>query len=300
MRAAIKEIADNNSSGAAEILRLAIGVFSLLEESSVASSLDLKQARDLIIETCARIAQAQPLMTPLSNLASVVMTAALKSASAQELFDSAFSAARDFIEKAERAASITALRAAELIYDGATVLTHSRSSTALAAFIHARRAGKSFNVIATESRPVMEGRTLARSLADAQITVTLVADMSAALMMEQANLVIVGADQLTPEYIINKIGTRMIALAARERGLPIYALCDSSKFTAHTARLIEGPRSPQELWPDAPERVTVLSRYFEPTPLAHFSSIVTEDGAIDAQEAAQRASAVKLHPALLR
>lgn len=299
LRAAIAEVAADNRSGAAEILRSAAGVFSLLEPASGEASVDLKQAQALIIEACARVARAQPFMIPVANLASSVITAAINRASAQEMFDSAISRARDFADRAERAASLCAQRAARLISDGATVLTHSRSSTALAAFINARRAGKTFSVIATESRPVMEGRALARSLADEQIAVTLISDMSAALMMEQASLILVGADQITPESVINKIGTRMIALAARERGLPIYALCDTSKFTAHRARVTKDRHSADELWAEAPEPVAVSNLYFEPTPLAHFSSIVMEDGAIDPADAARRASEIKLHPVLL-
>jgi translation initiation factor 2B subunit (eIF-2B alpha/beta/delta family) len=299
LRDAIKAVAADNRSGAAEMLRRASAIFSLLEHTNAEPFVDLEQTRVLIIETCVSLAQAQPLMIPLANLASAVITAAINRASAQEMNDSAISAARDFTDRAERAASLCAQHAAQLISDGATVLTHSRSSTVLASFINARRAGKTFNVIATESRPAMEGRVLARSLADEQIAVTLIADMSAALVMEQANLILVGADQVTPQSVINKIGTRVIALAALERGLPVYALCDTSKFTAHRARAIEDRHSGDELWADAPERVAVLNLYFEPTPLAHFSSLITEDGAIDPADAARRAGGSLLHPALL-
>lgn len=298
-RAAIREIAADNAAGAAEILRRAAGVFSLLDRTPGESSLNTERARVLIIETCAGVVRAQPLMTPLANLASFVITAAINSTSAREMIDSAASAAHVFKDKAERAASVAARRASELILDGATVLTHSRSSTVLAAFRQARSVGKTFKVIATESRPVMEGRALARSLADERVAVTLVADSAAALMMKQSNLVMVGADTITPDWLVNKVGTLMIALAARERGLPIYALCDTSKFTAHSASFIEEQHSAEELWPGAPEAVTVLNRYFEAMPLAIFSSIITEEGALDTEEAARRAISIKMHTALL-
>jgi translation initiation factor 2B subunit (eIF-2B alpha/beta/delta family) len=297
--AAIKDIAADNRAGAAEMLRRAARVFSLLDATPSESILDVEQTRALIIEACAGVAKAQPLMTPLANLASLVISAAINSTSAHEMINSAIHAAHDFTDKAERAASVTARRAGELIFDGATVLTHSRSSTVLAAFVNARRAAKTFSVIATESRPIMEGRALARSLADEGLAVTLIADMAAALVMERVDMVMVGADQVTPIHLVNKIGTLMIALAARERGLPVYALCDTSKFTAHTGNLIEEEHSANELWPAVPEQITVSNRYFEPTPLAYLSSIITEDGALDPEEAARRASSARMHPALL-
>lgn len=297
--AAIKEIADDNRAGAAEILRRAAQVYSLLRDSQAESIADEEKTRALIIRVSAELMQAQPLMSPLANLASAVVTAAMNSTGAQEIIESATSTARDFADNAEQSISVVSQFAAELIFDGAIVLMHSRSSTVLAALMNARRAGKIFSVIATESRPVMEGREIARSLAGEGIAVTLVADMTAALMMKQAHIALVGADKITPEFLVNKIGTRMIALAARELGVPIHALCDSSKFTACSDDVIEKERSTDELWPGAPALVKVSNLYFEPVPLACFSSIITEDGALSPEEAARRAASNKLHPALL-
>jgi methylthioribose-1-phosphate isomerase len=112
-------------------------------------------------------------------------------------------------------------------------------------------------------------------------------------------MVLLGADKLTPRDVINKIGTRLIALAARERDLPVYALCDTSKFISKdyykTAR---GMKDPGELWEDPPRGVETENSYFEPTPIELFAGIVTEDGLLAADDARQRAERAAIHQEL--
>jgi len=160
VRATIEEIASDNLSGAARILGRAAEVFSLLHKSALESDGDPYQARQKVIETCAALIQAQPMMTPLVNLANSVV-AAINSPGAGEITIRAEMAARKFSRRAARASTSVARRAAELIPEGATVLTHSYSSTVARALIEARNCGKRLSVIATESRPMFEGRTLA-------------------------------------------------------------------------------------------------------------------------------------------
>jgi translation initiation factor 2B subunit (eIF-2B alpha/beta/delta family) len=299
--AAINRIGEDNESGAAEILRRAAEVFSLLAASQTEKdssdtekdSGDTESARNAIIETCAALAESQPDMAPLTNLANEVSAVAGQSAGAGDVFRLALETARGFIEAAARAAKAATSHAARLVHEGATLMTHSRSSTVLAAFLEARRAGNNFSVIATESRPMLEGQRLAEALAREGVRVTLIADSAAALMMKRVDFVLLGADRLAPEFLVNKIGTRMITLAARERGVPVYALCDTSKFTCavETPGSKSESRNRDELWPDAPENVLVLNRYFEPTPLIYFTSIITEDGPLQPEQARLRAEA---------
>lgn len=296
--AAIKRIAIDNTSGAAEILNQAGDVFSLLNTGQPDASAE--QAHRAVFETCIALARAQPAMSPLLRMASAVILAARKATTPQEVLMSAETAARGFRWSAERAAHTAAQRAARMITAGAKVLTHSRSSTVMEAFLEARRAGTEFSVIATESRPMFEGRALAEELADL-VHVTLIADAAASLAMAEVDLVLVGADMLAPAYLVNKIGTRMIALAARERERPIYAVCDTSKFISgdymgHTPRR---ERAAAELWPDAPAGITVMNRYFEPIPLGYFTGIVTEDGTLSGDDAARRAEEASIDEALM-
>jgi len=301
--ATINQIASDNTSGAAEILRRAGSVFTLLNDgASEHRAGNFEVAQQAIIETCKALALAQPDMTPLLRLASAALSAARIAIDARDSLKCAEDAALNFIANAERAAHDAALHSVTLILDSATVLTHSRSSTVLAAFIEARRAGRDFSVIATESRPMLEGRALAEAVASQGIPVTLIADAAASLAMDDADLVMVGADRITPANLVNKIGTRMIAFAARARGLPLYALCDSSKFIRedYCGVAIRHFGKADELWADAPRGVVVINHYFEPTPLDCFTGIVTEDGVLSITEVARRADEASIDSALIR
>ncbi len=171
----------------------------------------------------------------------------------------------------------------------------------LEALVEARRAGKQFKVVATESRPMFEGRKLANELSTDGIHVTVIADAAASLFIESVELILVGADRITPQHLVNKVGTKMIALAARERGVPIYAVCDTSKFVGvdYFEDTIRDQRDPRELWPDAPEGVAVQNRYFEPIPLVFFTGFVTERGALSDSEASACARDADVDPVLV-
>lgn len=296
--AAIADLRSDHRSGAAELLRRAADVFAWLRADQ-AKVADLTKAQQAVLETAVALIRAQPEMAPLARLADSAFEAARHATDADDALRLAEQAARDFIACAIHSAEQTAAHAAELIGDNTTVLTHSRSSTVLTAFQQARRAGRRFRVIATESRPLMEGRALAEALAGESVNVTLIADTAAALMMPQVACVIVGADLVTPDWLVNKVGTRMIALAAREGGVRMVALCDTSKFIADWPAASEANRRRDELWPDAPPQVEIVNRYFEPTPIDYFTGIVTEDGLLAPREASRRAAQHPISPSLL-
>jgi translation initiation factor 2B subunit (eIF-2B alpha/beta/delta family) len=304
--AAIGDIASDNVSGAAEVLRRAEAIFSLLNteltnQASRGASLSIEEAQQAVRKKCIALAKAQPDMSSLLRLASEALSAARAATAGREALKSAADAARRFVESATHSAHAAAMHAVSLIRDGSKVLTHSRSSTVLEALIEARLAGRHFEVIATESRPMFEGRKLAGELSSRGIHVTVIADAAALLFLERADVIMVGADRVTPEHVVNKIGTRMIAVAARERGLPIYALCDTSKFIAadYLADVIRDRRDASELWPDAPEGVAVVNSYFEPTPLAYFTGVITEQGVLSDTDASMFAGKACMDPMLV-
>jgi translation initiation factor 2B subunit (eIF-2B alpha/beta/delta family) len=298
VEAALADLSRDNRAGAAELLGRAAGVFAALVAEGV-SVIDLTEAHQAVLETAVALARAQPDMAPLARLASVALDAARRAATAKDALRLAEQAARDFVAHAAHAAEQTVAHAAALVADQSTVLTHSRSSTVLATLWRAQRAGRRFRVVVTESRPQMEGRALAEALAGESLGVTFIADAAAALVLPQVDLVMVGADRVTAGELVNKVGTRLIALGARERGVKVVALCDTSKFVAAWPAVGEAGHSPDELWPGAPPAVEVVNRYFEPTPLDYFSGIITEDGWLAPREAASRAAGITISPSVL-
>lgn len=170
-----------------------------------------------------------------------------------------------------------------LLENGCVLYTVSRSSTVRAALRRAKHDGKLFDVIVPESRPNLEGRALARELSGDQIPVRLLVDALAGTAIDGCDRLLVGADAITRRGIVNKIGTRLAALAARDRGVPVTVLAESSKAWVRPVELNLGLltgrlREPKEVWDAAPHGVEVVNLYFERTPLELVTEIVDEHG----------------------
>jgi translation initiation factor 2B subunit (eIF-2B alpha/beta/delta family) len=91
--------------------------------------------------------------------------------------------------------------------------------------------GPGLSVIVCESRPLCEGVAMARRLAAAGIDVTLITDAQAGVFVEQSDVVLLGADAVTPDGIVNKVGSRLLALAARAAGVPVVAVTECLKVS---------------------------------------------------------------------
>lgn len=187
---------------------------------------------------------------------------------------------------------------ADLIPDGATVLTHCNAGalacrtwgTALGVIRSAVAAGKEVRVIACETRPLNQGsRLTCWEMAHEGIDVTLITDSSAAYLMQTGaiDLAIVGADRIVRDAVFNKIGTYMHAVCAHHHSVPFYVAAPLSTFDlVHTAKDITiEERSRDELARCAgrqlaPEDVRVKNLAFDATPLDLVTAIVTEAGVL--------------------
>lgn len=134
------------------------------------------------------------------------------------------------------------LYGAELIDDGDTILTHCNAGalatggygTALGVIRAAHKDGKKIKVIATETRPYMQGARLTIfELLQEGIDSELVPDNHAGLLCanKRINKVIVGADRIALNGdTANKIGTLMIAICAHAYNIPFYVAAPVSTF----------------------------------------------------------------------
>jgi translation initiation factor 2B subunit (eIF-2B alpha/beta/delta family) len=293
---ALARLAADNRSGAAELLRQAEHVLATLQTDQDAST-----GTTRILSAAVAMTRAQPEMAPIANLASHILNILEANPGAASPVELARQAARDFCKAASSAATATIAHAFSTINDQAKVLIHSRSSTVLEVLRAARLAGRRFSVVATEGRPVLEGRSMAEDLIGCAESILFVVDAAAAFAMNDVDLVLFGADRVTPSYLVNKIGTEMIALAARERRVPVVAVCDTSKFI-NSASPIERPsttRAGDEVWPSAPAGVRILNRYFEPVPIDYITAVITEHGRLSPSEAVSLARTKPLHPVIV-
>ena len=173
---------------------------------------------------------------------------------------------------------------AKQIRDNSVVFTHCHSSTVTHLLRKAKEQGKCFEVICTETRPALQGRITAKEMLALGIKTTMIVDSAAATFIENADLVMVGADAITAEgNVVNKIGTRMIALLAREAGKPFYIVSELLKFDPEAVggnyeRIEE--RSADEIWKDAPEKLVIRNPAFDVTTSDYIHGIICEEGII--------------------
>jgi translation initiation factor 2B subunit (eIF-2B alpha/beta/delta family) len=128
----------------------------------------------------------------------------------------------------------------------------------------------------------MEGRRLASTLAAHAIPVELFTDAAISTALDEADLIVVGADAVGPAAWINKSGTRMLAAAANLRGLPVHVLATSDKLVTAPLwpHLTRHDASPSEVWDSAPAGVRVRNPYFEAIPLELATTVISDLGVL--------------------
>jgi methylthioribose-1-phosphate isomerase len=143
----------------------------------------------------------------------------------------------DFAAQIVRGRGARSKRAAEILPDAARVLTHCNVSGELVAVAqHCKSMGKEFAVVATETRPYLQGaRLTAWELTQAGVRVSVIPDCAIAQVMAkgEVNAVIVGSDRAAQNGdIINKVGTYPLALMAKQYGIPFHVLVPDPRSLA--------------------------------------------------------------------
>jgi len=189
---------------------------------------------------------------------------------------------------------------AKLIKDGFTILTHCNAGalatagygTALGVIKAAKEQGKKIEVIATETRPLLQGACLtAWELMQEKIPVTLITDSMAGYFLSRGKVdcVIVGADRIAANGdTANKIGTYTLAVLAKENGIPFYVAAPTSTIDLSLSSGDEIPieeRNPEEVTSLkgirlAPKGVAAANPAFDITPHRYITAIITEKGII--------------------
>jgi len=187
---------------------------------------------------------------------------------------------------------------AQFIKDGDTVITHCNAGslatggygTATGPMRVAVEQGKKIQVIADETRPVLQGARLTSwELMQDNIPVTLISDNTSGAILRKGeiNLAIVGTDRTVANGdVANKIGTYMLAVLCKENNVPFYvaAPLSSIDFTiAHGDQIPIEERGPEEVThifgtQIAPDGVKVRNIAFDVTPAKYITGIITEKG----------------------
>ncbi|EOA87375.1 hypothetical protein ACJQWK_10399 [Exserohilum turcicum] len=126
--------------------------------------------------------------------------------------------------------------AATKIQAGDVIMVYAASSIVEQTIVHAHDSGIPFTVIVVDSKPLFEGKQLARKLANRGITVRYYLVTGASHAVRDATKVFLGAHAMMSNgRLYSRVGTALISMLAHSHSIPVIVLCQSVKFTERVA-----------------------------------------------------------------
>lgn len=186
----------------------------------------------------------------------------------------------EILNKLQQAENQLTKHGAKLIKKDAIIYTHCHSSTVTRIIIAAKK--KHPVVHNTETRPRYQGRKTAEEIADAGIKVFHFVDSAVELALEDADIMLIGADAVDEDGVFNKIGSATFAKLAHQKGIPVY-VCTTSFKVDEKQDVIE-LRDPKEVWEKRNSHVHIINPAFDKTELKYITGIVSEFGILKPKE----------------
>lgn len=296
-RAQIEDTATDRRSGATAIAQgCATALLAYLDEDTPAAIKEIEdafRAMAVVVMTC------QSAMAPVANLFNQSLRALAGADGVEAAKGKVRASVSAFMDRAAQASERLARIAIGLLPTSATIMTISYSAAVAETLLTAQATGRSLRVICLESRPNMEGRALAEALTKGGVEVVITTDAACYANLAEANLFLVGADSLTIDGVLNKMGTAALAVSAQSCGVPGYALATTAKvWPEGFGRPLLRDYGPDEIWNDRPDGVIVRNHIFDLAPWQAFSGVVTEEGILGRDAICQRCKAVEIHPVM--
>jgi len=259
-----------------------------------------EQAGAALDEIAAELEAARPTAVNLSWAVRRVVAAARGAGDASQMRRRALEEARRVLEEDRAACRRMAEFGRAELAGRRRLLTHCNAGrlataglgTALGVVYAMAAAGEPVQVLASETRPLLQGaRLTAWELLDAGIPVTLLAEGAAAAAMARGMVeaVLVGCDRVARNGdTANKVGTYGLSVLARSHGIPFYVVGPLSSFDPQTAdgdRIVIEERSADELRKlggvmVAPAGAEAWNPAFDVTPAGLISGFVTDAGVL--------------------
>jgi len=265
--------------------RIAIAAAASLKEFALALDVDSVEEFDSEIRRAAGILlDTRPTAVSLSN--AIRMVTRYEPSDVEAARQAIIANADSFIDSSQKAVERIGKIGSRRVSDGDTILTHCNSLAALSVISTAHRSGKKIRVIATESRPRYQGITTIGMLEELGIPTELIVDSAVRSVMNDVDLVVVGADVITASgSLVNKIGTAQIALCAHEARTSFMVAAETYKFSPRTIlgeMVTIEERGAEEVLPGISKYkcIRVRNPAFDVTPHSYIDVICTEVGAI--------------------
>lgn len=194
----------------------------------------------------------------------------------------------DRVERTYQRHREVAEHAAPLLPENPTIITQCFAETLIGfLLLVCQERGQEVKLICPETRPYLQGARLTASVAlDMGVPVTVVTDNMPGYLISQGipDVFTCAADVVTLDgYVVNKIGTYQIALAAHRQGIPFYVLRNPSPGNPTIASVTIEERDPQDVLHvlgvrTAREGVQGFYPAFDITPPELVSAVVTSKG----------------------
>ena len=221
-----KGISEDAEHGASHILKMAAGsLHTALIKNQKAEPAEVKGA---VREYAIRMIHGQRQMACVLNFSNNLLLALSSITDDSKLSKELKSFSINVSAGSAEAISKIASHSKEAI-SGSSFMTFSRSTTLLSFLTTIRERGD-LMVYVSQSRPGSEGRLLSGELSVAGVRSILVEDAEAMRYLPETSALLVGADAFIPSGVVNKVGTRMLALAAHELEIPVYCLAERIKI----------------------------------------------------------------------
>ncbi|MEF8822035.1 MAG: ribose 1,5-bisphosphate isomerase [Halovenus sp.] len=283
VEATAEEIAAMEIRGAATIAAATAGALGSQAAESTAETPE--QFHDELQTAAQRLLDTRPTAVSLPNALRYVFER-IDGETVEELATSTVAGVDEFQHRLDTAQDDLGAIGANRLRDGDTVLTHCHSTDVLACIEAAVDQGKSLSAIVKETRPRNQGHITAKQLRELDVPVTLIVDGAAGRYLDEVDHVFVGADSIAADgSVVNKIGTRSLAVTARERDTPMVVAAqtiklDPATLSGHTVE-IESRSEAEVIDTDRREsigEIEVGNPAFDVTPPRYVDAIVTEHG----------------------
>jgi methylthioribose-1-phosphate isomerase len=274
---------------ALEARRLSIGsIPSKYRDAIQAAALNLIESRPTAVNlkwAVDRVLAAASSLTPATNL---------------EIMQAIENAAENIYRDEVEACRSIGIHGQGVMPRGARIMTHCNAGalatgeygTALGVIRAAYSADDTVTVVATETRPYLQGARLTSwELTTDGIPVTLIVDGASGWMMANGHVdvVVVGADRVARNGdTANKVGTYTIATLAKRHQIPFYVACPYSTLDPSVANgnsIVIEERDPDEVrgfggvrW--AAPNVLIKNPSFDVTPAELITGFITEGGVV--------------------
>lgn len=264
----VNNLAHDGISGASEMMASTLNSLLAIPENALIA-IPASDWEDFSIS----LHRAKPSIAPVFNIANSIMLKIEQGAHGTKFLHEMLMEIRE----RERRSGLRIMERCDEHIEGNVFMTTSYSST-VAQVLKSLAKSRNIKVTVARASPGDEGIQFAKLLAEYEMEVELIHDSTVFARMESMDSVIVGADSVSTSGLVNKVGTRILAEAAKIFGHHAYAVCGWNKI------------SPVVL-SDLVVHDNVLERnlsehiqYFESTPLELFSRIITDQGVLSSSD----------------